>query len=1231
MATTIVRLDTGSGLVFFEGADGATSWDSPAIAPEAVPASLVDPDDREQERMIHRLCGFDSAPAPPNGEAKSASKRMRRWMERYDVKASPASALALRWPQFVDHAALIDPPAVLKVTVQLSGAQSTSMTNLTVSCPLSASVGDVIAQAFRKFERSIGKALDPAGEARYVLKVVGRYSFMLEHGARMTMYTYVHECFRQNVDVCVSLYRLSEDDRHDLEVLFAGGSIAAGGASAASAAGGGAGGGPVPHAAAGVIDLEAEDEAAARSTVAAALASSSSGGATARLSATAAAADHVGMASIASGEVSKASICAKSTGGRAWRGRGSVVAATQSVSRSAWLEKQDSLKGSGVVQKQGWLHKKGGSRNTWTRRWCVLSGDALVYYTDETKGKEKGRVKLSRRVVQRPTDKVNKFPHGFEVTKQQLQPGERSSGADSGRTYQFYAKTDVDMREWMAHIGFCCGMEMDASATAVARTQIGSDGSMAWPFRIRIHGVENAPAGELDITSLFVRANLVFGGQVLPANSPAAAEAAAKASLAPGGGGGAEAGGAETAAEAAVDAVTMETDGAVVSRDPSWRQWLISPHYDVPRLPPATRIALTVMGVTFAGEKVTVAGVNLPLFNFDGTLTTGSHAAKLWPGESLQVARDPELLHHKCERNPVVLDMLGGVCGENFCNDCGILYFEMENFIKPVTTAPTSLASVPPNPRMPSVGSALHGQPESKEEVQALERIATLDPLMGISAEERALLWRTREYCSSNATLLPKFLLAVEWGDPAKAAAAREMLVRWEPFEQPMEAMELLDVRFGDVAVREFAVRCLDQLDDDALEPYLLQLVQLLKYELYHLSALARFLVRRALANPLVIGTSLYWLLKSEMHSTLSCQRFSVVIDAYVRRCGSHRAVLHDSLMVESLLVDVANSIKKIKGSERLRVTRDKLEKLNSILPETFQLGNWPHMQFKSIISQRCKVMDSKKKPLLLVLENADPLGAPIYIIFKSGDDLRQDLMTLQMIRIMDRLWLSDSLDLRMKPYGCCATGDDTGLIEIVTNSDTIANIQKEYGGKVTGAFRKSPIDDFLRDAAINDQAYEDAKENFIRSCAGYCVATFVLGIGDRHSDNIMVTRAGHLFHIDFGHFLGHFKSKKIMPGVKVLRERSPFVLDPSMAYVMGGTKHANFERFQEYCCNAYNLLRKNGSMFLNLFIDMIPAGMPELLGVADVEVRSRPPLGLLACWLAGLLAVPPRTLQQPN
>lgn len=52
-------------------------------------------------------------------------------------------------------------------------------------------------------------------------------------------------------------------------------------------------------------------------------------------------------------------------------------------------------------------------------------------------------------------------------------------------------------------------------------------------------------------------------------------------------------------------------------------------------------------------------------------------------------------------------------------------------------------------------------------------------------------------------------------------------------------------------------------------------------------------------------------------------------------------------------------------------------------------------------------------RPLWVVFENSDMHGDDIYIILKNGDDLRQDMLTLQMIRIMDKLWKNEGLDLR--------------------------------------------------------------------------------------------------------------------------------------------------------------------------------------------------------------------------
>jgi len=290
-------------------------------------------------------------------------------------------------------------------------------------------------------------------------------------------------------------------------------------------------------------------------------------------------------------------------------------------------------------------------------------------------------------------------------------------------------------------------------------------------------------------------------------------------------------------------------------------------------------------------------------------------------------------------------------------------------------------------------------------------------------------------------------------------------------------------------------------------------------------------------------------------------------------------------------------------------------------------------MVAKGLLVDKCRVMSSKKLPLWLTFVAADGLreteeeqavpGAEveakaaasgagdtkkvaakpqktISVLFKEGDDLRQDQLTLQVLKVMDKLWKKEGLNLNMNAYGCVSTGDEIGMLEIVLDSATLAGILQESLGEGSGIFHKlsaamqSFQDDVIRTwleaQGGNKDNWLHVQETFLLSLAGYCVATYVLGIGDRHNDNIMIRRDGAFFHIDFGHFLGNFKKKF---GYK--REKAPFIFTPALARVLDGLDSPMYKRFESVCCRAYNVLRKHSNLIITLFFLMVNCGIPEL------------------------------------
>ena len=121
-----------------------------------------------------------------------------------------------------------------------------------------------------------------------------------------------------------------------------------------------------------------------------------------------------------------------------------------------------------------------------------------------------------------------------------------------------------------------------------------------------------------------------------------------------------------------------------------------------------------------------------------------------------------------------------------------------------------------------------------------------------------------------------------------------------------------------------------------------------------------------------------------------------------------------------------------------------------------------------------------------------------------------------------------------------------------------------------------------------------DCMDTYVKSCAGYCVITYLLGVGDRHLDNLMLTKSGRLVHIDFGFILGR-DPKPLPPPMKLSRQM-----------IEGfGESGEHYKEFRKECHTAFQYLRRNANLILNLLGLMVDANVPDIALEPDKAVKK--------------------------
>ena len=182
---------------------------------------------------------------------------------------------------------------------------------------------------------------------------------------------------------------------------------------------------------------------------------------------------------------------------------------------------------------------------------------------------------------------------------------------------------------------------------------------------------------------------------------------------------------------------------------------------------------------------------------------------------------------------------------------------------------------------------------------------------------------------------------------------------------QPEDALALLNADYPDENVRLYATRRISQLSDDDFALYLPQLVQALSFECFQFSSLGEMILERALKSLHQIGHVIFWALRSQLHVKATAERFGLILEQFIMLSGCYRNELLKEVNTVELYCDLGTRLViKEKNDEKIEYLRSMINENHERAQVLCTMPVDSSMEVSGPRADKCKIMDSKKKPL---------------------------------------------------------------------------------------------------------------------------------------------------------------------------------------------------------------------------------------------------------------------------